>query len=123
MQGVRLQFWTHHECSGQVARAVRQWTRTLAVSCECYLSRNSYRKELALGLFPQRQASSSANDQRHAIGGCLRPAEAHFELGLPSLLLRAATSLADLVKNTGEIEHMVAEHQCHHDQISPQNTK
>src|ERR1700722_12525590 len=27
----------HHECSGQIAHAVRQWTRALAVSCECLL--------------------------------------------------------------------------------------
>ena len=84
MQGARLQFRTHHECSGQTAHAVRQWARAFAVSCECYLSRNSYRKELALGLFPQRQASSHASDRYHAIAGCLRPAEAHYELGLPS---------------------------------------
>src|ERR1700679_65170 len=95
MQGARLQFRTHHECSGQTAHAVRQWARALAVSCECYLSRNSCRKELALGPFPQRQASSRANHQRHVIAGCLRPAEAHYELVLPSLLLRVTTFVSE----------------------------
>src|SRR5580698_1894862 len=80
---------THHECSGQTAHAVRQWNSCTRRELRMLFVEELVEKELAPGLFPQRQASNRANYECRSIEGCLRPAEAHYELGLPSLLLRA----------------------------------